>query len=374
MRRIRTAAAILTAIVVESAPAEKPHALEESRIPRIKAPSRVASDQEPIHVKVLVMDFNPWIPAEVHAPGDARANAMRVREVGKWNDPLVLAEGYMQDVCDASGGFIQFRIVEWLDVPAFQRKTDGYVYTAQEYVDCLRKKKEWRQPDGTDYPAEIEKYGLVKRVESGEIDEVWWFGAPYFGYWESAMAGKGAFYINGGVYEEVPSSRPFAIMGFNYERGVAEMLHDLCHRTEATMTRVSGGWEVDKLTSDWARFAANFAQSKGVAAVGTCHWPPNAEKDYDYANKRAVMSTADAWLKYPNVTGEKKPVTCEAWGGPDYHRNYMKWWFSRLPKAETRGEDGMEHNWWKYVFDYWNYDERGKSNTGRCGTPAEGVK
>ena len=49
------------------------------------------------------------------------------------------------------------------------------------------------------------------------------------------MAGPGAFFINGGVYPEVPSHRPFAFYGFNYERGVAEMMHDACHRTEATL-------------------------------------------------------------------------------------------------------------------------------------------
>ncbi len=46
------------------------------------------------------------------------------------------------------------------------------------------------------------------------------------------MAGKGALYINGGPigYDKIPSQRPFVIMGFNYERGVAEMLHDLPRR------------------------------------------------------------------------------------------------------------------------------------------------
>ena len=85
------------------------------------------------------------------------------------------------------------------------------------------------------------------------------------------MAGKGAFYINGGPigYDKIRSKRPFVIMGFNYERGVAEMLHDLCHRTESTMSRIYGGWKADELTSTWARFAANAHQSDGVAAAVT---------------------------------------------------------------------------------------------------------
>lgn len=148
-------------------------------------------------------------------------------------------------------------------------------------------------------------------------------------------------------------------MGFNYERGVAEMLHDLCHRTESTMARVYGGWEVDKLDNNWARFAANYNQSHGVAAVGTCHWPPNAEQDYDYANMRDVESSADDWLNYPRMTGAKKMVSAKTWKGPDYQRNYLKWWFSHLPKAPGINMDGRQNNWWKYVYDFNNYTDRG---------------
>jgi hypothetical protein len=66
---------------------------------------------------------------------------------------------------------------------------------------------------------------------------------------------------------DVPSKRQFAIMGFNYERGVAEMLENLSDRIEATMSREYGGSRIDELAHDWARFAANEAQS-GTPAVG----------------------------------------------------------------------------------------------------------
>ncbi|MDP6720108.1 MAG: hypothetical protein QGG36_01865 [Pirellulaceae bacterium] len=48
-------------------------------------------------------------------------------------------------------------------------------------------------------------------------------------------------------------------------------------------------------------------------------------------------------------------VSCETWGGPDYHRNYMKWWFAHLPRAAGMNKnDGKLNNWWKYVFDFNN--------------------
>jgi hypothetical protein len=57
-------------------------------------------------------------------------------------------------------------------------------------------------------------------------------------------------------------------------------------------------------------------------------------KDYDYHNKGFVESSADDWNNYPNLTGVKTQVNCETWGGPNYHRNYLKWWFARLPRSE----------------------------------------
>ncbi|MGC8667493.1 MAG: hypothetical protein ACP5VE_05200 [Chthonomonadales bacterium] len=306
---------------------------------------------KPIVVRVMVLNFDPRIPFE---------GGRRLHEVCHWNDPRKLAEGYMQDVKEASHGLVRYRIVRWLDVDAFHTKVDGFTYTPEEFMACYRAGKGWHQPDAADYPKTFRDFGVLPLVDAHKVDEVWFFGAPYFGYSESAMAGPGAFYINGEVYPNVPSKRAFAIMGFNYERGVAEMLHDLCHRTESTMTRIYGGWEADRLTTNWARFAANDVQSHGVAAVGTCHWPPNAEHDYDYANPRIVQSSADDWLNYPHLSGSTKPVSCATWGGPDYQRNYMKWWFFHLPHTAGVNSDGRLNNWWEYVFNFNKYDEQGR--------------
>jgi len=340
--------------------------LDQLKVPRIKTPATIAFEQQPIRVKVLVLEFNPVIPGEIHSPDNPEAKPKTLREVAGWLDPLKLAADYMQDICDASGGFVQYEIVAWDIVNEFQMLTDGFTYTPSSYMKAFRawgkgNNKLWHKPDGTDYPASIRRYGLIKRVESGEVDEVWWFGAPYMGWWEASMAGRKAFNVNGGVYDQVPCKRAFVIMGFNYEREVNCMLEDLCHRAEATMSHFYGGWEVDKLTTDWARFAANAKQSNGIAAVGTCHYPPNGEHDYDYDNQRIVQSSADDWLNYPQLKGIKKSVNCEAWGGPDYHRNYLKWWFTRLPKTPGVNKDGRQNNWWKYVFNFNGYNEQGKS-------------
>ena len=312
-----------------------------------------------ITVKVLALNFDPIIPQE---------GGKRLTEVAGWTKPRKLADGYIADVLKASHGIVQYKIVDWKDIDTFHTKIDGFTYTPEQYMEARKTGEGWHQPDTADYPKTFRDHNVIPRVNNGEIDEVWFFGGPYFGYNESAMAGPGAFYINGAVYDKVPTNRAFAIMGFNYERGNAEITHDLCHRTESTMARIYGGWKVEELTNNWARFAANAEQSGGVAAVGTCHYPPNGQSGYDYANPRAVRSDADDWLNYPNLTGAKTLVSRDNWaepfdnanGQPDYHRNYMLWWFTRLPHAPGTNADGRLNNWWEYVFRFNAYDASGK--------------
>jgi hypothetical protein len=303
-----------------------------------------------IEVKVLVLNFDPLIPQEGNRP---------LSEVCKFHNPRKLADDYVADMKQASGGRLAYRIVDWKNTGTFHAKVDGFTYTPEEWMKCWKEKKGWHQPDAADYPRTFRDYNVLPRIDSGEIDEVWFMGAPYFGYNESAMAGPRAFWINGNVYEDVPSKRPFAIMGYNYERGVAEMIHDLCHRAESTMARVYGGWKSEQLTNHWARFAATEFKS-GAAGLGDCHHPPNAEKDYDYGNPRTVLSTAEDWLKWPNLTGATTPVNRDTWGGPDYHRNYMKWWFAHFPQAPGVNADGKLNDWWEYLFHFDRYDRRGK--------------
>jgi hypothetical protein len=307
-----------------------------------------------IEVRVLVLNYDPLVPQ------DGGGN-QRLHEALKWEDPRKLAEQYVADLDKSTAKSVSLKIHEWRDLDQIPPKKDGFRYDLQTYLKCHREGKGWHERDQVDYARIVADNDVADLVDSGTVDEVWLFGGPYFGYWESAMAGPRSFYINGGPLPEIECKRPFVIMGFNYERGVAEMLHSHCHRIESTMARVSGGWETDKLTTHWARFAANTKQSNGEAGAGTCHYPPNADRDYDYDNKRTVKSSADDWLNYPNLRGTKSDVNCETWGGPDYQRNYFVWWYTRFPKADgVNPESGLQNNWWKYVYQFDQYGEDGQ--------------
>jgi hypothetical protein len=296
--------------------------------------------------KVLVLNFDPIIESE---------GGKRLHEVAKWNDPRYLADAYTADLQECSGGYARYNVVEWKDVDAYPVKKDGFRYTDEEFLKCLRTGKGWHQPDAIDYKALIREFHLDKRVSSGEIDEVWVMGMPYSGMWESTMAGKGAYFCNSDPVPDVDCPRIFVIMGFNYERGVGEMLEDMGHRTESIMTHVYGSWD-PKPTHAWNRFTLRDKDIPGQSACGNVHFSPNSKSDYEWGNHAYVQSTCDDWLDYPMLTGKKRLMNASDWGN-GYIRSHHKWWLTRLPKAAGRGPDGKLANWWGYTVDFNRYPE-----------------
>ncbi len=336
----------------------------------LKNPFRQTAENRPITQRVLVLNYDPFIPSE---------GGKRLHEVMNWNDPRVLAQRYQSVLEFASGGALKIQVVEWRDLNEIYAQKDGFRYQPEDYVRLRRAGKGWHEGGGQDYPRLIKEQDVVAMIDAPvgspkRVDEVWIFGDHYFGLWEASMAGPGAFFINGGVYPEVPSKRPFAFYGFNYERGVAEMLHDTAHRVEATMNRIYGQWNLKDPQNDWELFSANATQSSGYAGVGTCHWPCNAEHDYDYENARVVRSWAEDFLNYPNLHCRDrksgiKPVSRDTWsipmfGNKDPHAGYMLWYFTLLPRAPGVGADGRQNNWFKYVYNYTNYTPDGKALAG----------
>jgi hypothetical protein len=304
---------------------------EEERATRDES-SQVGS----VAPNVLVLNFAPLI----HARGDRPLHAA----LG-WHDPVALTEGYIADLADCSGGYVRYQVTEWQDVDAFPVKRDGFRYTEESYLRCQAGRAEWHQPDGVDYHAILHEFDVARRVDAGEIDEVWLWGFPYAGFWESVMAGPGAYFCNAPPLEGVRTSRRFVIMGFNYERGVGEMLENFGHRVESIMRHVYGSWEPQP-THAWNTFTLYDRVAPGQAACGNMHFAPNSERDYDWGNRRMVWSTCDDWLNYPHLTGERRRVNCEEWGHGDI-RAHHRWWLRHLPRAPGHTE-GVGNNWWAY--------------------------
>jgi len=328
-----------------------------ARLVRPPAPPP-SGDLVPLEPRVLMIVYNPVVDATT---GAHLIQAMR------WNDPEQLAAAYIADVRECSGGWVNYRIVQRNDVDALPTKIDGFCYTPQEYVNIALTHRGVHEPDAVDYHALLEQFSVLPRVAAGEIDEVWLFGGPYFGLWESTMGGASAFFCNSAPLPYTANCpRRFVVMGFNYERGIGEMLEDLGHRAEAILARLFRAesflqWTYTPERSPrtvtgtslnlFERFLCFDQIAPGKANVGTVHYAPNSRQDYEWGNPAPVLSCADDWLHFPQLPDPPnyRMMDARAWGDGDM-RAHHKWWLAHLPRA-AGVTNGIVNNWWKYVID-----------------------
>lgn len=303
---------------------------------------------EKIAQNVLVLNYDPVFPD---------LGKKRLHELKRWNDPHKLTAGYIQDLAECSRGYIHYTVAQWVDVDVFPPKIDGFRYTPATYTACQEGKQAWHTPDTVDYPAIFKEFDIPRKISAGEIDEVWLFGFPYGGFWESTMAGKGAYFCNSDPVKGISTPRIFVTMGFNYERGVGEMLECFGHRAESILWHVFGSWE-PKPTHDWNRFSLYDKVAPGQAGCGTVHFAPNSDADYDWGNQKMVWSTCDDWLEYPHLTGKRRQVNCAEWGNGDIRQHHI-WWFTHFPHAEGRTKGNLNH-WWPYLVDFNRFPESRK--------------
>jgi hypothetical protein len=299
---------------------------------------------EPLQVlspRVLVVVFDPiW-----DRPTGRRL--LQIPETAQWSRVDDLLAGYISAVEECSGGLVKYRVVERLTRDDFPIKEDQFAYDAASYLQALRSGR-YHAPDWMDYGRVLNELRLLQRVAQGDFDEVWLFGAPGLGFYESRMAGRGAFWCNAPACENTDACRKrFVLMGFSYERGVGEMLEDLGHRAESVLDYRWRNAHGD--ANLWKVFSRYDQVAPGQAEVGMMHWAPNSVRDYDWGNGRSVPTRADDWLNFPNLTGEVKTLNCSAWGNGDI-RAHHQWWFKRLPKVPGR-TNGVANNWWRYVID-----------------------
>jgi hypothetical protein len=305
-----------------------------------------AGTDPPKTFKVLVLNYEPIIESQ---------GGLRLHQVAGWNDPRQLAPAYINALRLASGGFVDQMVVDWQDLDVWPVKVDGFAYTDATYLQHLSTGTGWHQPDTANYDVIISSNNVAARVQSGEIDEVFLFGGPYFGYYESRMAGPNAYWVNSPGMPWINSGRKFILMGFNYERGLAEMLHDYGHRLESIMTHVYGSWSSGSgIAHHWDRFSRYHQIAPGLAACGNTHFPPNGQSDYDYGNPFFVTCRADDWLfNWPNLQGTVRLMNSSEWGAS--HEGFMRWMFNHLPRKTGTNPDSRQNNWWKYTQDFNGY-------------------
>lgn len=288
--------------------------------------------------KVLVIVYDPIMDA---------ASGITLSQQQKWYRPSDLVTGFMADLLQFSGGMARYQIAQRIDLNEFPAKTDGFRYTPQSYMAVLNGSAAPHLPQEADYNAILSKHNILQRVAKNEIDEVWIFGFPHAGFYESIMGGPSAFWCNASPLKNTDASkRRFVVMGFSFERNVGEMHEAYGHRAESIMEKT-----FSKLTGDanlWKRFTQYDKTSPGKAACGNIHFAPNSQNDYDWNNPTPVKSECYDWqLNFPNFKGDVRAVTSSEWGGGEI-RAHHTWWFNHFPRVAGR-KNGIHNNWWQYV-------------------------
>lgn len=292
----------------------------------------------------------PAIPQRVlmitHNPIIEMAGGQRLHQVMGWHNPDELAAHYAADLLRASGGIAQYSVVERHLVDGYPAKIDGFRYDDATFVNALRRGAGFHQPDAVDYPQLLAEFDVVAKIEAGLIDEVWLFGFPYAGYYESIMVGEGACWCNAPPLTDIPGSRRrFVVMGFNFERDVGCMLENFGHRVESIMTHVYRHHPPER--NLWARFTRFDHKYPGLAECGNVHFAPSSTRDYDWGNPRVVPSRADTWYTFPDLSAPPRPISAAEWGGGDMRLHHL-WWLDHLPRV-AGSTDGVSNNWWGYL-------------------------
>lgn len=289
--------------------------------------------------RVLMMVFDPVLDA---ASGEKLSQRMN------WHRPDDHATQFITDILYCSGGMARYQIVDRVDVGEFPVKVDGFRYTPQSYLAVMNKTAPAHSPDTINYGELLARYNLLERVASNQIDEIWAFGFPYAGFYESTMGGPGAFFCNSAPLNGTGQSlRRFIVMGFSLERGVGEMFEAMGHRAESIMEKVYEKTPAAK--NMWQKFIRYDKTHPGQAECGNVHFAPNSERDYDWGNSRYVASRCEDWLTYPNFKNVVKQVNCAEWGNGEIRAHHV-WWFKHMPKVGGY-TDGVANNWWQYIID-----------------------
>lgn len=325
-------------------------------------------------LRVLVINYQPFIE-QAYTVNSTTYAGVPLRTIPGWNDPYPNTAGHVSDMQLSSHGFARLYLLPQIEVdeyPVFLPTAaypNGFRFTDMSYLDAW-KTNTW--PDGhCDENAIIKEFDLIRRVDCGDVDEVFVQATPGMAMWETTMAGPNAYWCNSSPPSGTNGTRLFVMTFFNYERGTDVMIHDWGHRLESILgNKVYGGYWYGKttVTSTYDQFARYDQVFPGQGSVGNCHYPVNGTSGYDYSNPTFVSSDADDWFNYPNYPSAGAPrwqVNRETWaaprvggdGTPDYHRNYLIWMFAHMPHVPGYGSDGKLANWWKYLVDLNAYPE-----------------
>lgn len=308
------------------------------------------SDRGPFDIPVLVVRYFP-----------IQGDRIDIRVTGDWGAPLAdtraKTERLTREIIEALEQGSRYRGYTNPGAPPSLRYR---VVGELEFLEPLPTfaKRGHRTPM-TDYAQIMDRVNIRHWVEQRGVRQVWLWG--YHGgkvdLWESNMASRFGDVSNS---DRDPTDLPvlahtYTVYHYNYQRGTSEAVEDHMHQIEAVLNHIDGRDHTPPAQWTnllfWGKFVGSDASHKIIRpGCGWAHYPPNAERDYDWANPRYVETDIEDWK--PDGTGRKQRLNCQRWGCDS-----LKWfiyWMQNLPGRDN----GLSYqgkrlrNWWVFIGDY----------------------
>ena len=363
---------IFLLIIISTTSLKKPNTIATKAVTNQSLSNLRHLSTNMFNIKVLSVYYNPFI--------DSSQN-LKVSDIQKWNNPTILNQQIIDFFKEISNNRINYQIVKSIEKSTFPIKEGNTQFSYNDLYKCLQSNENSSQEEKNnnqefqntclkliDYQKMIKDLDICQKVNNGEIDEVWLWGGPFFGFNESAIIGPNAFPYNGKFLTDTTCNKLVPIMGFNYEREVDSAIHDFGHRMEATMTKVYSGQSQNFVKTRWDKFSLvkGFSPQYSYGGCGTIHYPPfiNGEMsdkklEYNYDTNQKGLSDCDQFIDYSTVTSQdiiKKDgplinIDCKIMPWKCSQLGYLKWWFSHLPNFSGIGFDGVLNDWITYMID-----------------------
>jgi len=304
----------------------------------------------PIEIPVLVVKYFPVMGENID-----------ISVTGDWGKSLA----YTRHKTDS----LTQQLVEFLNdasrYHAYKNSsaTPSLNYKIVKTIDFLEplptSKKIWQRTPFTDYEAIFDRIDGRYWVDDEHVKEIWLWG--YHGgkvqLWESNMAGPYGDVSNSDRDKnDLPvCNRTYTFYHYNYQRGLSEAVEDHMHQIEAVLNYIDGRDDApDEKWPEllfWGKFVGSDKSHKIInPGCGWAHYPPNAEKDYDWANKSFVESDIEDWK--PDGTGVKQKMNCARWNCNSL--DWFKLWMQSLPGMDNGlvSQGKPLTNWWVFIGDW----------------------
>jgi len=362
-----------------------------------------------INKKVLVVIYNPMVQFIKGTAYDPSADVQPFLDFVKdvhpdifthptqdWNlttpPKKSLVSQYQDWLNTLTSGRISYTIVATQDRRDLATRANGFDFDDEApaytgFLSCLNTRvytlPEYKNADGTETNLcnELADYSLIEaetqfcsKINNSIIDEVWLFGDPYGGFYETAVNGPHSNKLRGATMNVGDCNKLVPIMGFSYGAPFANMVHDFGHRAEYTMGNVYRDTDIGEYSAtpsgdpsnNWELFHSgktstnhtDYSRTLNYFGCGNIHYAPGVVTptgNGEYTGT-ATRNVCEDFANYPNLTpaASQQRVLDSVWGGNDLG-HYTRW-FTYFPKFQGVNlsgfhADGLLNDWWEYFMN-----------------------